>query len=184
MHAMRRGASLAVSAVAVIGGITVTNASRHPATCDQDIRNKHGVSAPTLDNKYTYKEADLIAVSKYRPSAEEYERIDWTTYTKFVTDHALHDTLYGDKKVEVYEVYKHKTNSEVVCILKFGSSINGYPGIVHGGITALALDNSYGMLFFSMGLPPAFTANLDINYRYGHSICNLIYLTVTVHLNL
>ncbi|KAJ1425434.1 HotDog domain-containing protein [Ochromonadaceae sp. CCMP2298] len=67
--------------------------------------------------------------------------------------------------VEAYEVYKHRTREEIYCILKVGSRLNGYPGILHGGISALLLDTSYGWLFISTGLPPAVTANLDVNYR-------------------
>lgn len=33
------------------------------------------------------------------------------------------------------------------------------------GISALVIDNSYGALFLGLGLPPAFTANLNLNYR-------------------
>jgi hypothetical protein len=35
------------------------------------------------------------------------------------------------------------------------------------GISALVIDNTYGMLFMGLGLPPAFTANLNLNYRYA-----------------
>lgn len=33
------------------------------------------------------------------------------------------------------------------------------------GISALMLDNSYGWLYLARGFPPAFTANLVVNYR-------------------
>jgi hypothetical protein len=38
--------------------------------------------------------------------------------------------------------------------------------VVDTGISALVIDNSYGVLFMAaLGLPPAFTANLNLNYR-------------------
>lgn len=75
-------------------------------------------------------------LARFRPNLEDYEIIDWDheRHSKFTANHALHETLYGKAKVEAYEVYKHKKNSELYCILKFGSSLNGYPGILHGGI--------------------------------------------------
>jgi len=36
---------------------------------------------------------------------------------------------------------------------------------VHGGITSLVFDNTFGWLFFSLNLPLAVTANLNVNYR-------------------
>jgi len=58
---------------------------------------------------------------------------------------------------------------------------------VFTGISALVIDNSYGMLFMSQNLPPAFTANLDINYRCEHisnscDSCQLTYFFESVRL--
>jgi hypothetical protein len=115
------------------------------------------------------KIAHTALLETLKPNLDEYHVIDWKheKNAKFLKDHALHETLYGDEKVETIEIYKHNTKPEIYCILKFGSTLNGYPGILHGGISALVLDNSYGVLFMSMGLPPAFTANLNINYRFA-----------------
>jgi acyl-coenzyme A thioesterase PaaI-like protein len=109
---------------------------------------------------------DLV---KLRPSIDEYDRIDYkllsTEYKIWVKDHALHETLAGDGKIEAYEVYKRKNADEVVCLVRFGKSLNGHPGIVHGGITSLVFDNTFGWLFISLKYPSAVTANLNINYR-------------------
>ena len=70
--------------------------------------------------------------------------------------------------VEAYEVYRQKDvidSNEIVILIRFGERLNGHRGIVHGGITALCIDNSYGWLFFCLGKPMAVTANLSINYR-------------------
>lgn len=100
----------------------------------------------------------------------EYERIDekmfkLSKFQRFIKDHALHETLKGEKKVEQYEIYRKKGADEIMAIVRFGQSLNGHPEIVHGGITSLVFDNSFGWLFFCLNKPMAVTANLNINYR-------------------
>jgi acyl-coenzyme A thioesterase PaaI-like protein len=99
-----------------------------------------------------------------------YERVDDKMFRtpklqKFVKDHALHETLKGDKLVERYEIYRKKGADEIMAIVRFGQSLNGHPTIVHGGITSLVFDNSYGWLFFCLKKPASVTANLVVNYR-------------------
>lgn len=119
----------------------------------------------------TLNENDIHSIRKLRPDLSSYTRIDEALlepeYRSFVENHALHDTLNGDNKVEEYEIYKKNDLSEIVCVIKFGSALNGHPGIVHGGITALLFDNTFGWLFTILKVPMAFTANLNINYRLG-----------------
>ena len=50
-------------------------------------------------------------------------------------------------------------------MIKFGGSVNGYLGVVHGGITAAVFDNSFGWLLMACNLPVSFTANINVNYR-------------------
>ena len=52
------------------------------------------------------------------------------------------------------------------------SDVCGYPRIVHGGLTAAIMDESFGFLFYAMRhhkqLPfwaPAFTAHLEVNFK-------------------
>ena len=121
----------------------------------------------TKDDEYT--EDDHAILMKIRPDFKLYERIDWwmekEEYAHFIKDHAVHDTLDGSSKIESYEIYRHREQNELFVIVKFGSALNGHQEIVHGGISALILDNSYGWLFMAAGFPPAFTANLVLNYR-------------------
>ena len=99
-----------------------------------------------------------------------FERVDHLLYEdpkfrKFVKDHALHDTLAGPGRVEQYEMYINKQREELLAVITFGKSLNGYPGVVHGGILGLLLDNSFGILFLNLQKPLSVTANLNINYR-------------------
>jgi acyl-coenzyme A thioesterase PaaI-like protein len=99
-----------------------------------------------------------------------FERVDHLLYEdpkfrKFVKDHALHDTLAGPGRVEQYEMYINKQREELLAVITFGKSLNGYPGVVHGGILGLLIDNSFGILFLNLNKPMSVTANLSINYR-------------------
>eukprot|EP01035_Chromulina_nebulosa_P017099 gene17099-22612_t len=107
-------------------------------------------------------------LTKLRPTVG-YKRIDQeilaNEFQSFIENHAIHDTLWGSGKIEVYEIYKNLNEDEVFSIITFGKALNGHPGVVHGGITALLIDNTFGWLFFSLKTPMAMTANLNINYR-------------------
>lgn len=79
-------------------------------------------------------------LAKYRPSLTEYTRIDSylhekPEYAAFRSNHAMHETLRGDKMIQNYEIYKKEGENEVYCILSFGHALNGYRGVLHGGIT-------------------------------------------------
>ena len=100
----------------------------------------------------------------------DYIRIDKTTlsdpkFQKFVTNNAFHDTLSGEGMIESFQVYLHKSSSDLYCILTFGHKLNGYPKIVHGGISSLVMDSIFGWAFMCHQLPPAFTANLTLNFK-------------------
>ncbi len=73
--------------------------------------------------------------TEFRPDLKLFERLDTQLLNNsaFVVDHAVHETLNGESKIEVYEIYRKLNSDEIYCIVKFGKSINGYPGIVHGG---------------------------------------------------
>ena len=120
-------------------------------------------SEPPSARGYTI-DKEVIAVD---PAV--YERVDEKLFKgkfkQFVKDHALHETLAGENMVEKYEIYRKKNAEEIMAVVRFGKSLNGHPRIVHGGITSLVFDNSFGWLFICLNKPMAVTANLVINYR-------------------
>ena len=87
------------------------------------------------------------------------------TSPEYFLGSAVHDTLNGQGLIEDYRVYRKDGHDEVACIVKFGDKLNGHPGIVHGGIISMAIDNTFGWLFTALEYPPSFTANLNINFR-------------------
>jgi hypothetical protein len=108
-----------------------------------------------------------LALSPYRPD-RSYERIDSlleSAHPEWKSNNAFHGTLQGDNMIEKYEVYANFEKKDIICLIKYGRSLNGHTGIVHGGITALTFDNSFGWLFLANKTPPAFTANISVNYR-------------------
>lgn len=84
-------------------------------------------------------------------------------------NHAIFDLLLGNKMIETYEVYKRPVGSidenVVTAHVAFGEHLDGHPGIVHGGILSLMFDDLMGFGFYSLGIPMAFTANLNVDYR-------------------
>lgn len=123
-----------------------------------------------------------------RPKSPHFIRVDENFLVQqalFMTrNHVLHDTLKGPGLIEIYEVYRKLGESEIVCLIKLGERLNGYPNIVHGGIahlfvlviilniiyympgiTALLFDNTFGWVFLALDAPPAVTANLTVNYK-------------------
>ncbi|KAL3943871.1 MAG: hypothetical protein SGBAC_002075 [Bacillariaceae sp.] len=83
--------------------------------------------------------------------------------------HAIFDLLLGNKMIEQYEVYKRPSglsdDNVVIAHISFGEHLDGHPGIVHGGILSLMFDDLLGFGFYSLGIPMAFTANLNVDYR-------------------
>jgi hypothetical protein len=116
------------------------------------------------------KDTPWDEIAQLRPTDENFERIDAKLlhdehFRKWVKGSVVHDTLKGENKIEAYEIYMNQESKEIVCIIRFGSVLNGYPGIVHGGITALMFDNSFGWLLAATNSPPSVTAKLTVNYR-------------------
>ena len=97
-----------------------------------------------------------------------FKRIDHildSTTSEHIAKNAVHGTLRGDSMIEVYDIYFNKEKGELLCLIHFGTALNGHPEVVHGGITATLFDNSFGWLFLALRLPVAFTASLNVNYR-------------------
>jgi len=145
---------------------------------------KSTTTLEALPSSITTKSVITTKIEDLRPNNNEYDRIDTllltNEYKNFTKDHAVHDTLRGDGKVEVYEIYKKKDANEIKCIIKFGESLNGHKGIVHGGISSLVIDNTFGWLFMSCTLPSAFTANLNINYKSPVYANTIVVLTANL----
>eukprot|EP01038_Epipyxis_sp_PR26KG_P004925 gene4925-6892_t len=139
-------------------------------------RKKSSCDANSALNKSNHSLVDETSTSirnKLLIRSTEFEIIDPETLISedrhkiqaMSENHAVHSTLNGSGMIEQYEVYRRLDHNEIWCVIHFGDKINGYSHIVHGGITAMMIDNSFGWLFFALKLPLAVTANLNVNYR-------------------
>uniref|UniRef100_A0A7R9ZHY4 Acyl-coenzyme A thioesterase THEM4 n=1 Tax=Craspedostauros australis TaxID=1486917 RepID=A0A7R9ZHY4_9STRA len=82
--------------------------------------------------------------------------------------HAVFGLLHDDDLIEQYDIYRNTDPNDataVVGVVQFGKRLDGHPGIVHGGILGLVLDDIFGFGFFALGVRMAVTANLNIDYR-------------------
>lgn len=122
----------------------------------------------------TDSQQDDQVLRSLRPDNEEYERLDDNHLSMsqldseaWRKDHAIHGLLaFHPNGIELYEIYKSRISGDILALIRFGSQLNGYPGIVHGGITSLMFDNTYGWLLLTTpAAGSAFTANLNVNYR-------------------
>ena len=150
---------LLISAATVISAGTVNNVATF-SHCEEVIQHRIQSASD-----------DVTILKQIRPVCDKYERLDELHLSKkenqdWLKDHVIHGNLNKESGIEVYEIYKKSDEDELVCIIKFGSALNGYPGVVHGGITALMFDNSFGwLLLSSKSAQAAVTANLNVNYR-------------------
>jgi hypothetical protein len=89
-----------------------------------------------------------VALQAILPSLEDFDRLDNLAialgHEAWKQDHVIHGMLEKPDGIEVYEIYRQRKTEEdvVVAVVQFGSRLNGYPNIVHGGITALLFDNT------------------------------------------
>lgn len=123
------------------------------------------VSAAPSTTKFTAP----TTPSPFAPNSEDYERVDEQMYINdfnvSLSNHVLYSCLLDDNRIKRYEVYKHKHHEEILCIVDFGEAVVGWPQIVHGGISALLIDNTFGWLLFAYHKPMSVTANLHLDYR-------------------
>ena len=83
------------------------------------------------------------------------------------SSHVIFGLLLAKDQLEKYDIYKVVGDTEEVIVARvsLGKNLDGHTGIVHGGILALLMDDLMGVAFHVMGIPMAFTANLNIDYR-------------------
>lgn len=123
--------------------------------------------------------AGATALSTQLSDNIQYERLNSPARLELHT-HAV-SGLFSPNKIARYEIYKRLVDTEkvdpasslltppqehlITALVDFGDSLDGHPGIVHGGILSLVLDDIFGFAFWAIGVPFAVTANLSVDYR-------------------
>ena len=154
---------------AAVGGVSLLSlspafTSHQHAISHSDSSKSAATAISTIPDSVT----SLKTIDKSVVDLDGYQRIDQmldTLTNEHISKNAVHGTLCGNALIEVYEIYYNKKKAELLCLVHFGTELNGHPGVVHGGITATVFDNSFGWLYMASKLPAAFTANLNVNYR-------------------
>jgi acyl-coenzyme A thioesterase PaaI-like protein len=95
--------------------------------------------------------------------------------TEYYKGHAIFGHLLGEDRIESYKIYQRRRNGDtttlqptdnvLVALVKFGDSVDGHPGVVHGGIISLVFDDALGFGYEAIGVSKAVTANLSIDFR-------------------
>ena len=75
-------------------------------------------------------------------------------------------------------------------VVQLGSGVDGWPRILHGGVTAAVVDEAFGFLFLSLRrdselpfLAPAFTAHLEVSYHKVRPECAAEHMCVLTALS-
>lgn len=146
---------------------TIENDNRSFTLNSMVARCDGGASSPAAQSKPKF--TTPTTPSPYAPNSDDYERVNEQMYINdfnvSLSNHVLYSCLLDDNRIKRYEVYKHKHHEEILCIVDFGEEVVGWPEIVHGGISALLIDNTFGWLLFAYHKPMSVTANLHLDYR-------------------
>jgi hypothetical protein len=159
--ALAAGAAAAVAAGAVCSCVEADRSN------SVEGGQKH--AAPSAAPAADVPSGSVDKLDALRPKDKDFIRIDEKVLEQmsdFASGHALHEALKGDSLVETFELYVNPKTQRAHAVLHFGAKLNGHPTVVHGGILALAFDETFGwLLHFGLKSTQAFTANLSVNYR-------------------
>jgi len=72
---------------------------------------------------------------------------------------------FTDEDMKASDYAERLARRGVKCVWHFGDDGVGHPLTVHGGCIAMALDESFGHAFMSLGRGPGYTAFIHVNYR-------------------
>ncbi|CAI7828251.1 unnamed protein product, partial [Closterium sp. NIES-53] len=78
---------------------------------------------------------------------------------------SMRDALESSGAVRPVRFYLSPSRNELHCTWSFSQVMVGHPQVVHGGATAFAFDETFGVLFAMLGVGHGFTANISVNYR-------------------
>jgi acyl-coenzyme A thioesterase PaaI-like protein len=136
-------------------------------------------AVPSLPNTGVFLWESRVSTSceegSTEPALEEirtYQRMALPERASEYSGHAIFGLLLGEDRIESYEVFKRPKNADdtananvLIALVKFGDSVDGHPGVVHGGILSLIFDEALGYGYEAIGVSHAVTANLNIDFR-------------------
>lgn len=145
---------------------------------DIDLSNPKSQSEINKIRLHKWAERELGSDPEYYESLAELEEI-FPEY--FTENHVFHAVLQGSERIEEMKCYSRKDRKGMCVLFSLGSSLTGHPGIVHGGFTAMAIDNMMGWVAFRSAMDlPVFTAYLNVRYLKPVASNEVYKLTVEV----
>lgn len=122
-------------------------------------------------------DADVAHLAQIRSQAESLPVVrsltaanttrSWDAYASLPpgSAHLTSSTLSGSRGIAFQRVFRTGETGEIVSVVHLGAGMAGWPGTVHGGASAMLLDESMGRC--ALGVLPArtgVTANLEVRY--------------------
>ena len=129
-------------------------------SCDMADRETHHQNGESPTPTTTISKSHL-----YRLDPLLYQRMNLPDRAS-ADSHVIYGALLSDNLVERYDAYRHLNDrTRVTAVVQLGRGVDGHPGVVHGGVLALLMDDVLGFGYEALGdVPMAVTANLNINY--------------------
>lgn len=140
-------AAVPLVAVGLSVGVAYSEADKTiPRTLKEGKEGKDVHADPSRGTLPVQKYELSDGFESYRPDPTVWTRVDETvmespSFKPFIRNNVVHDTLVGQGMLEKYEIYQKVVHSnpdapvhEVMCLVHCGKSLNGHPGVVHGGI--------------------------------------------------
>ena len=115
------------------------------------------------------------------PTAAEYWKSPVQPHGECTVIALLHEG--PEPAVRGAKVYLHAPSRTCYGAWPLGRRVCGHPGIVHGGVSALILDEMFGQAYwawFAAERGPGFTANLNIDYKAPAPASSWLCATVRV----
>ena len=115
------------------------------------------------------------------PSACEYWKSPVQPHGECTIIAALHEG--GEPLVRGARVFLHAASRTCYGAWPLGRRVCGHPGLVHGGMSALVLDEMFGQAYwawYAKERGPGFTANLNVDYKAPAPASEWLCCTVTV----
>ena len=74
-------------------------------------------------------------------------------------------TYAGERRIEMNRIFTSPDGREMVSFLHIGTAMCGFPGVVHGGVSASVIDEAFGRVAIAVVGGDAVTATLGLRYR-------------------
>ncbi|KAI9838956.1 MAG: hypothetical protein M1819_004164 [Sarea resinae] len=140
---------------------------------------RYTILPPPLPHAHSPVDALLLAELSHtlstlhlvRSLRDDPEWREWDAYSNYVTGaeraHRLTTgPLAGARGIGLQKVFFNAAAGQAISVIWFGGGVEGWPGIVHGGVIATVMDESTARVA-TRGLKgrTGVTANLSLNYR-------------------